>query len=130
MPEATATGPTPSAEAPEGLRPWQRQPGESEAAYRAFACYLNLLGRRTVEAVGRALYPGAGTRKRGRTGRLQAWFRRWSWWDRATAWDDHCWPEVERQWREARVEWSRRRADALYARQMARDARYPGGGGW
>src|SRR4051794_8097164 len=132
MDEATTTNPDdPTIPPPLATdrEPWVRQPGESEAAYRAFTLYLNLQGRRSTERLGRESYPGRGTRKRGRTGRLTYWCRRWRWWERVDAWDRHCWPAVEEAWRQSRVEWNARRADSFHARQAARDARYPGGGG-
>jgi hypothetical protein len=68
--------------------PWERQPGEPEKAFAAFAAYRDLGPKRSLDAVGRQLYGGTQTgRKRDATGRLQEWSRTWQWVERAAAWD-------------------------------------------
>src|SRR3954447_9403542 len=74
--------------------PWYRQEGESPQAYAAFRFYLQLGAARSLDAVGRKLYPtkrrlGRARRKRGKTGRLETWSRRWRWVERVRAYGDH-----------------------------------------
>jgi hypothetical protein len=74
--------------------PWYRQPGESPQAYAAFRFYLQLGPGRSLVAVGRKLYPtrrrpGKARRKRGKTGRIEAWLKRWRWVERTLAYADH-----------------------------------------
>lgn len=68
-------------------RPWDRLPDEPPRAYEAFCFYLELGMRRSLDRLGRERYPGPGTRKRGRTGRLETWSKRWRWRERADAFD-------------------------------------------
>jgi len=88
--------------------PWERQPGETPRAFRAFACYRDLGPWRSLDAVGRCLYPGRRPgRKRAATGRLQDWSRHYHWFARAAAWD----AELARAAREASADARRRMAE-------------------
>ena len=104
--------------------PWHRQPGESPQAYAAFQCYLQLGAKRSLDAVGRKLYPtarrpGKVRRKRGKTGRLGAWSKRWRWGERTLAYIDHQtrreWEALERE----QADINARMATAEYHRQGA-----------
>jgi len=64
----------------EGLRPWQRQPGETEKAYAAFVSYRNIEPpfrsiTRVVSELGKS---------RSLIGR---WSSEWNWVERAAEWD-------------------------------------------
>jgi hypothetical protein len=92
---------------------WLRQPGESPQAYVAFQFYLQLGPKRSLDAVGRKLYPtarrpGKPRRKRGKTGRLEAWSKRWRWGERTLAYVDHQsrreWEALEREQERAAAE--------------------------
>jgi|GEM_PF-2514678 len=90
-------------------RPWERQPGESLAAWTAFQCYRDLGPNRSLDEVDRRLYqpPATGSaeaqpsaaRKR-RRGHIGAWSCRFSWVQRVAAWDAH----VDREGRTAHLE--------------------------
>ncbi len=61
--------------------PWDRQPGESAKAYRAFQIYRDKQADRTYEFVAGVLQcSGANVRR---------WAKRWNWIDRARAYDTH-----------------------------------------
>src|SRR5262249_19938323 len=82
----------PDAPPPPLRRPlWRQQPGEPAKPYAAFPHYAALGKFRSIDAVGRALYPGPPphARVRGKTGRLVAWSVRWQWVRRALAFDEH-----------------------------------------
>jgi hypothetical protein len=66
---------------------WERQPGESDRAFAAFAAYRDLGARRSLNEVCRQLYPTQTGRKRAATGRVQHWSRAHRWVERARAWD-------------------------------------------
>lgn len=80
--------------------PWERQVGESQQAFEAFATYRDQTGRRSRRAVAEKLSKSDALMNR--------WQTRWNWVSRAQAWDD----EQDRQWREelgrARVDMARR----------------------
>lgn len=64
----------------EAARPWERQPGESEMAFRAFVLYRDLLPeKRTHKAVGKILNKS--------TSNVGAWSAKFNWRERAIAWD-------------------------------------------
>jgi hypothetical protein len=90
-------------------RPWERQRGESLAAWTAFQCYRDLGANRSLDEVDRRLYqpPAAApaeaqpsaARKR-RRGHIGAWSRRFDWVQRAAQWDAH----LDREGRAAHIE--------------------------
>lgn len=79
-------------------RAWSKLRAESPEAYRAFLAYRDMGTARTLDAVGLALYPGRGDRRRGRTGCLDRWSRRWRWRQRVDAWDSHKLAVAARRW--------------------------------
>jgi hypothetical protein len=76
------------------IHPWDRQEGETPAAYRAFEVYLHLGYRRTLDRAYAAAQKGQmkgskrATAKRA-PGRWTHWSQVNDWRDRAGAWDDH-----------------------------------------
>jgi len=76
----------------EGVRPWERQQGESPEAYTRFCCYLSLGPARSVDgayqayAASSAEGDGAATKKRA-PGSWHREAREWRWADRATGHD-------------------------------------------
>ena len=79
---------------------WDRQPGETHKAYRAFEAYRALGADRTVVGAAKALGKGSVT----------GWSGKWGWKERAEAWDRH---EARRMQEAALVEKEKQ------ARQMA-----------
>ena len=66
-------------EAPEDLKPWERQPGETPKQWEAFALYRDMGAERSIQKVADAL---------GKTKpNLGVWSRENHWVDRVTAWD-------------------------------------------
>ena len=62
-------------------KPWDRQPGETSKAYRAFALYRDKQADRTFESVARELRcSGANIRR---------WAKQWDWTGRVRAYDIH-----------------------------------------
>lgn len=91
-------------------KPWERQPQETEKAFRAFACYRDLgPGERTLDKVGEALYPPEQStrRKRAAHGRILNWSRKHRWVNRVAAWD----AENERKAEKAKEQALHRSAD-------------------
>jgi hypothetical protein len=74
---------------------WERQPGESAAAWEAFACYRDLGLSRSISKV-------AGTLRKART-LVERWSTSHQWVIRAEAWDR----EQDRLWRAERQQASR-----------------------
>ena len=73
--------------------PWERQPGESPKAYRAFCIYRDMPPEfRSLRAVADRYYGGAGggtvTKRLRVPGQIQKWSIQWRWVERARAWDD------------------------------------------
>ena len=64
---------------PDGIRPWDRQPGETSKAYAAFVAYRDLGGERSYAKVARQL--GKSTTL------LDRWGRQNDWQSRTAAWD-------------------------------------------
>jgi hypothetical protein len=62
-------------------KPWDRQPGESAKAYRAFTLYRDKQADRTFESVAGVLRC-SGTN-------IRRWAKRWNWTDRVRACDIH-----------------------------------------
>jgi hypothetical protein len=103
--------------------PWERQPGESARAFRAFAIYRDAGPSRSLDKVGLEVSPprvpageGQPGRKRGSTGRIREWCRRYAWVERAKSYDDHL-AKLERTAKfraaaESAEEWARRRQEA------------------
>lgn len=61
-------------------KPWERQKGESEKAYEAFAAYRDMGPERTVAAVVERLQKSRSL--------LDRWKERWDWKERARAYDN------------------------------------------
>jgi hypothetical protein len=76
----------------ETTAPWERQLGEGARAHAAFLQYLHLGPARSLDRAGALVYPGADGaptgRKRGATGRIREWAKRFNWASRAAAWDE------------------------------------------
>jgi hypothetical protein len=72
---------------------WHRRERETTAAYQAFRAYL-ILG--SLDQVGHALYPGAGSRRRGKCGVIERWSTRFAWAERRRAWLAHGEPIDQR----------------------------------
>lgn len=73
---------------------WERQPGETAAAFEAFKCYRSMSPRnRTLEEVGLKLYPprkgGRGDRVNLAPTSVRTWSGKWRWVRRVEAWDKH-----------------------------------------
>ncbi len=66
-----------------------RLPGESAKAWAAFVAYRDLGPSRTLDAAGWQLHGAQTGRKRGATGRIRSWAKKWRWRERAAAWDAH-----------------------------------------
>jgi hypothetical protein len=96
---------------------YERIPGESEEAFRAFQIYRDLgLGARSINAVAQKLHDDSskqggivlrfksqgtggapdGHRKK-KTGRLGEWSRKFNWVDRAAEWDKHVDRVIQRR---------------------------------
>lgn len=74
---------------PQEIHPWDRQEGESAAAYQAFQVYLNLGAGRTVKAAYDARH-SKGTPKapsKAVPGAWKGWSSKHSWVQRASSWD-------------------------------------------
>ena len=73
----------------EQIHPWDRQEGESAAAYLAFQAYLGLGPKRSLDAAYRGRYQKSN--KKVTNERASGTWRKWSaenkWADRAAAWD-------------------------------------------
>jgi hypothetical protein len=65
------------------VRAFERQPGESAKAYRAFCCYRDLGAERSLAKAAETYY---GSRKN--LAQVGLWSRKFDWVDRAQAWDD------------------------------------------
>lgn len=64
---------------PDGIQPWDCQPGETAKAYQAFVIYRDLGPDRTVQRTANELAKNYTT--------VNAWSRKWEWAARAAAWD-------------------------------------------
>lgn len=69
----------------EESQPWDRLPGESPQAYRAFCVFRDLGPTRNLAKVQQQVYPNAV----GKTGRLNTWKKQFNWATRADAFDAH-----------------------------------------
>ena len=74
--------------------PWDRLPGESSKAYRAFCLYRDLGSRRSLNEASRVYHNdsaangnAARARRREASGQIRLWASRWSWAARVEAWD-------------------------------------------
>lgn len=67
-------------------KPWERQKGESEKAYEAFATYRDMGAERSITKVAQSL-----NKTRALIGR---WSSQWSWTERARAYDNELEKEV------------------------------------
>lgn len=68
-------------------QPWERQPGETDASYRAFCTYRNMGPKRTLEAVARK--DDKGIKKGYVPGCYCEWSSQFRWVERAAAYDDY-----------------------------------------
>lgn len=75
-----------------GHEPWERQKGESQKAFEAFACYRDLGPKRSIAKVAQKLGKS--------TALIARWSARWDWVARAEAWDR----EQDRLRRESQLE--------------------------
>ena len=73
------------------IKPWERQPGETEKAWQAFKLYRDLGEGRTLQEVSRKLSKHQSN--------VSRWSKKWRWQSRVMAWD----MEVDRQARKARL---------------------------
>jgi len=62
-----------------GIKPWERQTGESSKAYEAFKVYLELGSDRSLQRASEVLSKSVPLMKR--------WGAQWNWVERARAWD-------------------------------------------
>lgn len=67
------------------IKPWERQPGESEQAFEAFALYRDAGAERAISQVAQRLSKSRAL--------IAKWSSRWSWVERAAAYDN----DLERQ---------------------------------
>lgn len=89
----------------ETVQAWERQPGEPEKAWRAFALYRDALleggiGQRSQRAVCLSLFPNRDPTK-ARTADIGAWSVKWRWVERAAAYDRHLDAEKQEAFRQA-----------------------------
>ncbi len=63
---------------------WERQPGETPPAFKAFVEFRDLGRGRTLEATRHKLAKGSGYNRH-----LQDWSQRWRWAERSNDWDQH-----------------------------------------
>ena len=63
----------------DGVRPWERQHGETAKAYEAFCVFRDLGEGRTIQTVTEKLRKSYDL--------LRRWAKRWDWQSRADAWD-------------------------------------------
>jgi hypothetical protein len=106
-------------------QPWDRQKGESEAAYRAFLAYRDLgPGRSREAAYARWAGHGKGT-ERAPAGKFTKWCAENDWVERARAWDDHLQAERDAIAAAEARKWEQRRQQSLeenwQAAQLLRD---------
>jgi hypothetical protein len=90
--------------------PWERLPGESDAAISAFVLYRDLGAQRSLDAASTRYHarnqqptdqPQSGSRKNKKcSGQIRTWADRWDWRARAAAWD----AEQDRQARQAMLQ--------------------------
>lgn len=99
-------------------QPWERQAGESEAAYRAFCAYRDLGEARTVTVAFRQS-EGKPEAKQA-SGRWNRWVKDHSWQDRCLAWDRRTsavrQAAVEKVVAASGADWARRREE-LYEQE-------------
>jgi len=93
---------------------WLRQPGESEKAFAAFQCYLDLGDERTISAVGQKLGKSRS--------QIDAWRGKFNWKERAQAYDNFLVSDKAKKTRrevEARYERFGKVSDQLLAFSMS-----------
>jgi len=73
------------------IKPWERQPGETEKAWQAFKLYRDLGEGRTLQEVSRKLSKHQSN--------VSRWSKKWHWQSRVIAWDMEC----DRQAQKARL---------------------------
>jgi hypothetical protein len=96
--------------------PWDRQPGETDAAYRAFQTYLKLGAGRSLSAV-RGQRKGNDRARKGNAppGHITRWSVVHRWVERADAWDRHVTAAESKALEDAAVRGARARADRIAA---------------
>jgi hypothetical protein len=67
--------------------PWERQPGETAKAFKAFCVYRDMGLDRTLTAAWRLMAVNS-RRKRGANRAVQEWYQKNRWKERARAWDN------------------------------------------
>jgi hypothetical protein len=92
------------------IEPWERWPGESDAAFSAFVIYRDLGPQRSLDAASTRYHardqsptaqPQGGRGKNKKcSGQIRTWADRWDWRARAAGWDD----EQDRQARQAMLQ--------------------------
>jgi hypothetical protein len=77
-------------------KPWERWPGESDAAFSAFVLFRDLGPQRSLDGASTLYHarnqpaplPPPGTTKNKKcSGQIRSWAKRWDWRARAAAWD-------------------------------------------
>ncbi len=68
---------------------WSRRDDETDAAWRAVSYYLSLGPKRSLDQVGRILYPDDGRRTRGKVGCIDRWSLRFRWVARVRDYERH-----------------------------------------
>lgn len=98
-------------------RPWDRQEGETDKAYRAFIAYRNMGADRSCDAAYAQLYGPHEVPKRS-----PPFFKRWcrdhSWVARASAWDTHLTYQTEEAFLEERLRRNREQAELAHRVQL------------
>ena len=79
------------------IEPWERWPGESDAAFSAFVIYRDLGPQRSLDAASTRYHArnqpppaqsdGTGRKNKKCSGQIRTWANRWDWRARAAAWD-------------------------------------------
>jgi hypothetical protein len=90
---------------------WDRQPGESEGAYRAFVFYRDMGPDRNLIATNAGVRKvrDQGTKRGVSGGCISLWSSKWKWVERCRAWDNHLQAEKDRVAEAEARKWERRR---------------------
>lgn len=89
------------------IKPWERQPKESEEAYAAFLAYRDMGPGRTLEGAGKLLEKSWK--------HFGHYSSRWRWVERCEAWDNHLQRERDRVAVAEARKWERRRQQHVEA---------------
>ncbi len=95
----------------EAQNPWDRNEGESDMEWHAFAAYRDLGTSRSLSACAREI----GKSK----GHVHGISKRWGWRDRVIAWDAHCDSVKQKATLKALEEWQRRHIEQSMKMQKA-----------